>query len=79
MIIPPKAIFCLNAKTTLNKSKETKKKSSLTKLELEGIEEGKRQRGKKIQHFNSWSETVSIKFVFLCELIKKSIKGNNFF
>ena len=53
MIIPPKAIFCLNAKTTLNKSKATKKKSSLTKLELEGIEEGKRQRGKKIQHFNS--------------------------
>ena len=49
--ILPKALFCLNAKTTLNKWKATvkkkkKKKCSLTQLQLVGIKEEKMERGK---------------------------------
>ena len=51
MIILPKALFCLNAKTTLNKWKATvkkkkKKKCSLTQLQFVGIKEEKMERGK---------------------------------
>ena len=85
MIIPPNALFCLNANTTLNKWKatakwkaiENKKESFLTYMELVGVVEEKRER-KKVQHFRSLSATVYKKFVFLCESSKKSIKGKFF-
>ena len=54
MIIPPKALFCLNANTTFNKWKatakwkvtENKKEFSLTYLELVGVVEEKREKKK---------------------------------
>ena len=52
MIIPPKALFCLNVNTTLNKWKvtakwkatENKKEFSSTYLEFVGVVEEKRER-----------------------------------
>ena len=80
MIIPPKALFCLNAKTTLKKWKATAKKKefSLTYLQLVGVVKEKREM-KKVQHFRSLSTTVYTKLVFFCESSKKSIKGKFFF
>ena len=88
MIIPPKALFCLNVNTTLNKWKvtakwkatENKKEFSSTYLKFVGVVEEKRER-KKVQHFRSLSATVYTKLVFFfcVNLARNPLKVSFFF
>ena len=78
MIIIPKTLFCLNAKTILNKWKVTakkEKKNSLTQLQLVNIEEEKRKRGKN-SNTSDYDLNLSPQSLYFCvNLAKNQLKA----
>ena len=76
MIIPPNALFYLDAKTILNKWKATvkKKKFFLTYLQLVSVVEEKRERGKMSNTLDHDLKSFTQSLFFLCKSSKKSIK-----
>ena len=82
MIIPTKALFCLNTKITLNKWKATGKKKeffSLTYLQLVGVVEAKRERGKRSSTSGHDLKLFTQSLFFCVNLAKNPLKVSFFF
>ena len=80
MIIPPKVLFCLNAKTTLNKWKATTKKKefSLTYLYFVGVVEEKKEKGKKSSTSGHYLKLFTQSLFFCVNLARNPLKVSFF-
>ena len=86
MIIPPKILFCLNVKTTLNKWKviaewkaTTKKKEfSLTYLQFIRVVEDKREKGKRFNTSGHNLKPFTQSLFFCVNLARNTLKVSFF-